>query len=127
MLLCLVPCKQLRVALDVDDLVLISQSPVELQAMIDTCQTWCEKSRIEISAGKTTGRRAVGRHVARAHFIYILFKFYLHFIYILRAVPSQHFSSPRGVALLPGGGQLWPRATPGIVTLFFALGSQRRS
>ena len=37
----------------VDDLVLISQSPVELQAMIDTCQSWCEKSRIEINVDKT--------------------------------------------------------------------------
>ena len=37
----------------VDDLVLISKSPLELQQMINTCQTWCEKSRIEISASKT--------------------------------------------------------------------------
>ena len=37
----------------VDDLVLISKSPLELQQMINTCQTWCEKSRIEINASKT--------------------------------------------------------------------------
>ena len=37
----------------VDDLVLISRSPLELQQMINTCQIWCEKSRIEINASKT--------------------------------------------------------------------------
>ena len=37
----------------VDHLVLISKSPLELQQMINTCQIWCEKSRIEINASKT--------------------------------------------------------------------------
>ena len=37
----------------VDDLVLISKSPHELQAMLNTCQSWCEKSRVEINLEKT--------------------------------------------------------------------------
>jgi hypothetical protein len=37
----------------VDDLVLISKSPRELQSMLDTCQAWCEKSRVEINIDKT--------------------------------------------------------------------------
>ena len=37
----------------VDDLVLISKSPHELQAMLNTCQSWCEKSRVEINLENT--------------------------------------------------------------------------
>ncbi len=37
----------------VDDLVLISKSPQKLQAMLNTCQSWCEKSRVEIIFEKT--------------------------------------------------------------------------
>jgi hypothetical protein len=37
----------------VDDLVLVRKSPRELQSMINTCQAWCEKSRIEINIDKT--------------------------------------------------------------------------
>ena len=37
----------------VDDLVLTSRCPFELQNMINTCQRWCEKARIEINTDKT--------------------------------------------------------------------------
>ena len=37
----------------VDDLVLTSRDPMELQAMINECQMWCEKSRMKINADKT--------------------------------------------------------------------------
>ena len=37
----------------VDDLCLVSRSPHELQRMIDTCQKWCEKSRMKINVEKT--------------------------------------------------------------------------
>ena len=37
----------------VDDFVLVSESPQELQAMLNTCQSWCEKSRVEINLEKT--------------------------------------------------------------------------
>lgn len=33
----------------VDDLVLLYRIPDELQNMLDTCQRWCEKARIEIN------------------------------------------------------------------------------
>jgi hypothetical protein len=33
--------------------ILISKSPRELQSMINTCQAWCEKSRVEINIDKT--------------------------------------------------------------------------
>jgi hypothetical protein len=36
-----------------DDLVLVGKSPRELQSMINTCQAWCEKSRVEINIDKT--------------------------------------------------------------------------
>ena len=37
----------------VDDVVLISSSPSELQRMLNTCQTWCNKSRLQINTDKT--------------------------------------------------------------------------
>ena len=37
----------------VDDVVLISSSPAELQRMLNTCQTWCNKSRLQINTDKT--------------------------------------------------------------------------
>jgi len=37
----------------VDDLCLISTDARELQMMINTCQTWSEKARLQLSADKT--------------------------------------------------------------------------
>jgi len=37
----------------VDDLVLIATSAQELQDMIDVCQAWCERSRLQINNDKT--------------------------------------------------------------------------
>jgi hypothetical protein len=37
----------------VDDIVLTSRCPYELQNMINTCQRWCDKARIEINTDKT--------------------------------------------------------------------------
>jgi hypothetical protein len=37
----------------VDDLVLIATSTQELQDMIDACQAWCERSRMQINTDKT--------------------------------------------------------------------------
>ena len=37
----------------VDDLCLISTDAHELQMMINTCQTWSEKARMELNADKT--------------------------------------------------------------------------
>jgi len=38
--------------LNVDDLCLISTDARELQMMINTCQTWSEKARMQLSADK---------------------------------------------------------------------------
>jgi len=37
----------------VDDLVLVSKSPFELKSMLNICQSWCEKRRVEINIDKT--------------------------------------------------------------------------
>ena len=37
----------------VDDIVLISQCPYQLQAMLNTCQDWCNQARIQINTDKT--------------------------------------------------------------------------
>jgi len=37
----------------VDDLCLISTDAHELQMMINTCKTWCEKARMQLNADKT--------------------------------------------------------------------------
>jgi hypothetical protein len=37
----------------VDDIVLISSSPEELQRMLNTCQPWCSKSHLQINTDKT--------------------------------------------------------------------------
>jgi hypothetical protein len=37
----------------VDDLCLISTDALELQMMINTCQTWSEKARMQLNADKT--------------------------------------------------------------------------
>ena len=37
----------------VDDLALISTDPDELQAMLDVCQNWSERTRVQINAGKS--------------------------------------------------------------------------
>ena len=36
-----------------DDIVLISSCPYQLQRMLNTCQSWCNKARIEINTEKT--------------------------------------------------------------------------
>ena len=37
----------------VDDIVLITRDPHQLQAMLDLCQNWCERSRMKINITKT--------------------------------------------------------------------------
>ena len=37
----------------VDDIVLITRDPHQLQAMLDLCQNWCERSRMKINVTKT--------------------------------------------------------------------------
>ena len=37
----------------VDDLALTSTDPDELQAMLDVCQNWSEKARLQINADKS--------------------------------------------------------------------------
>ena len=36
----------------VDDIVLVSRNPYELQAMLNFCQEWCERSRMQINVAK---------------------------------------------------------------------------